>query len=680
MLSTALVLLFFCAVFAVPNGKMQIINYGNQTIDPTADIIIFDRLDWKNPHFTDKCGVFKLPMNPPDGKTMVFHNHHKMVNILEHPDPLAKIVGAVSGVAGNAEFWFIYMEQNEQVVELMWSTYNHGWTVMRNQGRARIQSLRPNQENYMYSICTFNRMYDNLTMPAGARDYIATIDILPQSVEYGQIVNIAIGWANQELLDSTLLRPEYHHGDLLDIDGRLFLAAPSLNYQASVIDFYDLTSRKAPSMTSYVDSLAAVDLGVGAFHTTHMNPQTGDILITYLGTPGGTGPGGLVKVSTDVFTVNHASPDPKLKKYFEFSAGPGLDSGGGLDTYAYDYTIEECQNILVATSWGPPSSFDTGFNPNLPYGRSIRVFKMPEDTGAPLATRDPSNTLTLIKSFTTDPSAGLGGTGEGLVPLEVRRTHVPEQQIYFSGITLPGAIDLIYCDINIIGTCNSAAQWNKTIIISPTQLAADAISVTHITNQTGNMPIVDLGAFITGHPILPHLPVPLVTDITLSEDDQFLYVSCWLAGVILQYNVKDPFHPVLTGGVANIGGITSAFASNPNAYSYAPGKIWAGGPQMLRLDASGANLYITNSLFSSWDEQFYGTSGPQSIHDKGGMMIKINTGVNRGAVTATKPMQIDTSFGKNGVLEFSGLTHPSIGGGAPFKSRAHESHIVGVRH
>jgi hypothetical protein len=43
-------------------------------------------------------------------------------------------------------------------------------------------------------------------------------------------------------------------------------------------------------------------------------------------------------------------------------------------------------------------------------------------------------------------------------------------------------------------------------------------------------------------------------------------------------------------------------------------------------------------------------------------------------------MKIDTSFGKNGVLEFSGLTHPSIGFGAPFKSRAHESHIVGVRH
>jgi len=35
---------------------------------------------------------------------------------------------------------------------------------------------------------------------------------------------------------------------------------------------------------------------------------------------------------------------------------------------------------------------------------------------------------------------------------------------------------------------------------------------------------------------------PLVTDINLSLDDRFLYVSCWGTGELKQYDVSDPFH------------------------------------------------------------------------------------------------------------------------------------------
>src|SRR4029450_1988750 len=47
---------------------------------------------------------------------------------------------------------------------------------------------------------------------------------------------------------------------------------------------------------------------------------------------------------------------------------------------------------------------------------------------------------------------------------------------------------------------------------------------------------------------------PFVTDINLSLDDRFLYVSCWGTGELRQYDVSDPFNPVLTGNVP-IGGI-----------------------------------------------------------------------------------------------------------------------------
>jgi len=48
---------------------------------------------------------------------------------------------------------------------------------------------------------------------------------------------------------------------------------------------------------------------------------------------------------------------------------------------------------------------------------------------------------------------------------------------------------------------------------------------------------------------------PLVTDIDLSMDDRFLYVSCWGTGDLQQYDVSDPFNPKLTGKV-RIGGRT----------------------------------------------------------------------------------------------------------------------------
>src|SRR5205085_10585271 len=42
---------------------------------------------------------------------------------------------------------------------------------------------------------------------------------------------------------------------------------------------------------------------------------------------------------------------------------------------------------------------------------------------------------------------------------------------------------------------------------------------------------------------------PLVTDIDLSVDDKYLYVSCWGTGDFRQYDVSDPLSPKLSGMV-----------------------------------------------------------------------------------------------------------------------------------
>jgi methanethiol oxidase len=37
----------------------------------------------------------------------------------------------------------------------------------------------------------------------------------------------------------------------------------------------------------------------------------------------------------------------------------------------------------------------------------------------------------------------------------------------------------------------------------------------------------------------------------------------------------------------------------------ANGKKFEGGPQMMQLSLDGKRLYVTNSLYSVWDRQFY---------------------------------------------------------------------------
>ena len=82
---------------------------------------------------------------------------------------------------------------------------------------------------------------------------------------------------------------------------------------------------------------------------------------------------------------------------------------------------------------------------------------------------------------------------------------------------------------------------------------------------------------------------PLVTDIDLSVDDKYLYVSCWGTGDFHQYDVSDPFKPKLTGKL-RIGGVVSRA---PHRKSREP---LNGGPQMVEVSRDGRRIYFTNSL------------------------------------------------------------------------------------
>jgi selenium-binding protein 1 len=127
-------------------------------------------------------------------------------------------------------------------------------------------------------------------------------------------------------------------------------------------------------------------------------------------------------------------------------------------------------------------------------------------------------------------------------------------------------------------------------------------------------------------------PVPgLITDVLLSLDDRWLYFSNWLHGDIRQYDITDPSHPRLSGQIW-LGGVLG------KAHEAGGGKL-AGGPQMLQLSLDGKRLYVTNSLYSSWDNQFY-----PDIAKRGSYLLQIDCDTDVGGLSVHENFHVD--FGR----------------------------------
>ena len=125
--------------------------------------------------------------------------------------------------------------------------------------------------------------------------------------------------------------------------------------------------------------------------------------------------------------------------------------------------------------------------------------------------------------------------------------------------------------------------------------------------------------------------VPSFTiDLVISLDDKFLYASNWIHGELHQYNITDPHNPILTSKI-RLGGIGQEIYFLNNKLTC--------GPQMLQLSLDGKRLYVTNSLISTWDDQFY-----PDMKDHGSYMIKVNCDNENGGMQVDQSFHID--FGK----------------------------------
>jgi selenium-binding protein 1 len=239
-----------------------------------------------------------------------------------------------------------------------------------------------------------------------------------------------------------------------------------------------------------------------------------------------------------------------------FEVKGAWENGHGPQELSYDFWWHLGHDVMITSEWGTPNMVENGVNPELllggKYGHQLHIWD--------------------LRKRTHLQALDLGA--EHQMVLEIRPSHNPNSTYGFVGVVtslkdLSASVWLWY---------REGTRWQIQKVITIPAEPADPSRLPPLLQGFGAVP-------------------PLVTDINLSLDDKTLYVSCWGTGELQQFDVSDPFSPKLTGSV-RMGGIVRK-AAHPKA-----GPL-NGGPQMVEVSRDGRRVYLTNSLYASWDAQFY---------------------------------------------------------------------------
>ncbi|MCP2261628.1 selenium-binding protein 1 [Streptoalloteichus tenebrarius] len=412
-------------------------------------------------------------------------------------------------------------------------------------------------------------------------DALATVDADPDSADYGHVV----GWVEMPTLGDEL----HHFGwnacssafahACHDITGlrRRYLLLPGLrSSNIHVLDTHPDPRRPALAKTISAEELAE-RAGYSRPHTLHCGP-TGIYLSCLGGANGAEGPGGIALLDHDTFEVLRA---------WETDRGPQY--------LAYDAWWHLNQNTLVTSEWGTPGMIEDGLNPELllanQYGHALHFWD--------------------LESGRHQQRVDLGEQHQ--MVLELRPAHDPEATWGFAGVVV-STEDL---SASVWRWHRDGDRWAADKVITIPAEPADPELLPPALKPFGAVP-------------------PLVTDINLSVDDRFLYVSCWGTGELKQYDVSDPASPREVGSV-RLGGIVGRAAHPAD-----PERRLAGGPQMVEVSRDGRRVYVTNSLYGSWDDQFY----PDGV---GAWLAKLDTDPDAGG-----GLRVDERFFPRGE-DFRGL-------------------------
>jgi methanethiol oxidase len=404
-------------------------------------------------------------------------------------------------------------------------------------------------------------------------DAIGVIDLDAASSTYGSLVST---------VEMPSVGDELHHFGWNACSAALCPSSPRPHVERRYLIVPGLRSSRVHILDTQPDPLApsiarviepdelASRTGYSRPHTTHCGPDA--IYMSALGGANSPEEGG------GVFLLDCDSFDPLGAWEVERDG----------QRFAYDFWWHLGYDTMLTSEWGTPSMFENGVVPEKllgrEYGHAMHVWD--------LRRRRHVKTLDI--------------GDEHQMVLELRPAHDPRKAWGFVGVVvsvedLSASIWLWHRD---------GDDWAIRKVITIPAEPAEAERLPELLRGFGAVP-------------------PLVTDINLSLDDRFLYISCWGTGDFLQYDVSDPFSPRLAGKV-RLGGIDSR-APHPLSGAL------KGGPQMVEVSRDGRRVYVSNSLYSSWDRQFY----PEGLD---GWIAKIDVGENGG-------MDIDEGFL---VTEFDG--------------------------
>jgi methanethiol oxidase len=399
------------------------------------------------------------------------------------------------------------------------------------------------------------------------KDAITVIDCDPSSLDYGKVA----GWsempdAGNELHHfgwnacSSALCHQGHGGQGTPLERR-YLIVPGIRSSR----IYVLDTQPDPRNPRVVRAIQAEELaskaGYSRPHTIHCGPG-GIFLFALGGANGNDGPGGIALLDHDTFDVTGAWELDRGNQYF------GYDGWWHLN-----------HDTMITSEWATPSMVENGLDPEdlmgRRFGHHLNFWSMSE--------RKLTQRVDL-------------GDAHQMV-FEVRPAHDPAKAWGFVGVVisaedLSGSVWLWHRD---------GGRWAARKVITIPAEPADP----------GDLPPA----------LQPFSAVPpLVSDIDLSVDDRWLYVSCWGTGELKQYDVSDIFHPRQTGSV-RLGGIVRR-----QPHPGAPDMRLGGGPQMVELSRDGQRVYVTNSLYGTWDPLFY----PDGV---GAWMARLDANTNGGGIT-----------------------------------------------
>jgi selenium-binding protein 1 len=414
----------------------------------------------------------------------------------------------------------------------------------------------------------------------GRSDAIGVVDTDPSSSGYGRLVEqVDMPQAGDELHHfgwnacSSCLCPYAAHPHM----ERRYLVVPGIN--SSRIHILD--TKPDPRRPKIVKTIEAQELAkrtnYASPHTIHCGPD--GIYVSALGAPNGGGPGGTFIMDPETFDVIGQ---------WELDRGP--------QELAYDIWWHLGQDTMVSSAWGTPNMVKDGVNPELllagKYGHSLHMWNLRE------------------RRHVQELDLG----AEYQMALELRPAHDPTRTYGFLGVvvSLKDLSASVWTWYRQKDGNNGGGKWAvKKVIEIPAEPADPKL----------------LPPFLQGFKAVP----PFITDINLSLDDKFLYVSCWGTGEFIQYDVSDPLHPKKVASV-RLGGIVSR-----SAHPAKSREALNGGPQMVEVSRDGRRVYFTNSLYTPWDDQLY----PEGIRS---WMVKLD-------INPAGGMALDPKF----FLEFEGM-------------------------